>query len=60
MSIKGTAAIVLQNLSLFMDSIPLNYLGKIGTIFKKTILYEGLKYGGKKKSEAHLVKDLGI
>ena len=33
---------------------------KIDTIFKKTIVYESLQYGGKQKSVALLVVDLGI
>ena len=38
----------------------LNCLRKIYTIFKKTIVYEGLWYGDKQKSVALLVADLEI
>ena len=40
--------------------IIVNYSRNIDTIFKETIVYESLKYGGKQKSVALLVKDLGI
>ena len=43
--------------------IGLNYLGKLilqENSFKKTIVYEGLQYGGKQKSVILLVKNLEV
>ena len=49
-----------QNIDKIKSIVNLQLLRKTDTIFKKTIVYEGLQHGGKQKSVVLLVEDLEI